>query len=426
MPTKPNIIVFITHDQGQFLGCYNTRLTPNSLKTPNLDKIAKEGIRFTNYFCTAPQCSPSRGSIQTSLYPHQNGLMGLTNKGWNLPASNKTLPMYLKDKGYTTHLIGLQHETNYPETLGYDTMNERVGYHKYTTKKLNNQFCEFLISHKKDKKPFYANFGIIEVHRPFSAFGDPVDVDKVIIPPFLPENEMIRKDFAEFYGLIHTVDATIGKIMDCLMDTKLYENTLFIFTTDHGAPFPRAKCTLYDPGIKTVLLMQHPYSSNFSGGKVYEQLLSNIDLLPTLVELSGGCVASHIEGQSFLSLLKGETDKIRNSIYAEKSYHDQYDPIRAIRTENYKYIFNFEPLNTQYLMPVDIDRSYSGQIMKELYNRPREQFELYDLQKDPHETRNLIQNLEYQDIAIDLKKQLLTWLKSTNDPILRGKIPPHG
>ncbi|MFX1588998.1 MAG: sulfatase-like hydrolase/transferase, partial [Promethearchaeota archaeon] len=110
MSKKPNIILFITHDQGQYLGCYNSFQTPNSLKTPNLDKLAKDGVRFTNYFCTAPECSPSRGGIQTSLYPHQNGLMGLLDRGWTLPANNKTLPMYLKENGYTTHLLGFQHE----------------------------------------------------------------------------------------------------------------------------------------------------------------------------------------------------------------------------------------------------------------------------------------------------------------------------
>jgi arylsulfatase A-like enzyme len=252
MEGKPNIRLFITHDQGQFLGCYNTSQFPNSLKTPNLDKIEKDGIPFTNYFCTAPQCSPSWGSIQTSLYPHQNGLMGLTNRGWNLSKSNKTISMYQREIGHSTHLVGLQHETNFPETLGYDTMNKRVGDHKYTTKKLNNLFLEFLENHKNDEKPFYANFGIFEVHRPFSAFGEPVEESIVKIPSYLPEHPLIRHDLAEFYGLVEKVDDTISKIMEGLKNTGLYNNTLFTFTTDHGAPFPRAKCTLYDPGIKTI------------------------------------------------------------------------------------------------------------------------------------------------------------------------------
>ncbi|TFF89111.1 MAG: hypothetical protein EU548_08035, partial [Promethearchaeota archaeon] len=137
---KPNIILFITHDQGQYLGCYNSSQTPNSLHTPNLDKLAKNGIRFTNYFCTAPQCSPSRGGIQTSLYPHQNGLMGLVDRGWTLPESNKTLPMYLKENSYTTHLMGFQHEAFDAHTLGYDTISKRRSEPLYNCHKMNKNY----------------------------------------------------------------------------------------------------------------------------------------------------------------------------------------------------------------------------------------------------------------------------------------------
>ena len=217
MKEKPNIILFITHDQGQFLGCYNSPQTPNSLNTPNLDKLAEVGVRFTNHFCTAPQCSPSRGSIQTSLYPHQNGLMGLANQGWNLPGSNKTIPMYMKELGYTTHLVGLQHETNFPEKLGYDTMSRRTKDYKYNINKIENDFLQFIETHKNDNKPFYANFGTIETHRPFRAWADPVSPNDVEVPPFLPDHEMIREDLGDFYGTIEKVDVLIGKIIDKLI-----------------------------------------------------------------------------------------------------------------------------------------------------------------------------------------------------------------
>ena len=202
---KPNIILFITHDQGQFLGCYNTPQTPNSLKTPNLDKIAKNGVRFTNYFCTAPQCSPSRGSIQTSLYPHQNGLMGLVNRGWTLPEHNKTLPMYLKENGYTTHLLGFQHESRNAYTLGYDTVSKRGPEIQYSCKRMENDYLKFFDEHKNGDKPFYVCIGAVEVHRPFRAWAEPVDSQIVKIPPYLPDHHNIRKDLAEFYGAIHSV-----------------------------------------------------------------------------------------------------------------------------------------------------------------------------------------------------------------------------
>jgi len=426
MTHKPNIILFITHDQGQFLGCYNTLQTPNSLHTPNLDKLANQGIRFTNNFCTAPQCSPSRGSIQTSLYPHQNGLMGLTNRGWNLPENNKTIPMYMKELGYTTHLVGLQHETNFPETLGYDTMNKRTKDYKYSITKIEKDFLQFIEAHKADDKPFYANFGTIETHRPFSAWADPVDANEVEVPPFLPDNEMIRKDLGEFYGAIEKVDTLIGKIIAKLQDTKLLENTLFIYTTDHGSAFPRSKCTLYDPGIKALFLMNLPYSELFSGGKVNDQMISNIDLLPTLVDLAGGKPPKKIEGKSLLPLLKGEIDEFRNRIFAEKTYHELYDPIRCMRTEKYKIIYNFEPLNTLYQIPADILKDLSGQYMKKFYEYPRISEELYDLESDPYERVNLAENPEFEHVVGTLKKDLFNWIKFTNDPILFGKIPKQG
>ncbi len=427
MTGKPNIIMFITHDQGQFLRCFDSPQTPNALNTPNLDDLAKDGIRFTNYFCTAPQCSPSRGGIQTGLYPHQNGLMGLVNRGWNLPFQNKTIPMYLKEYGYTTHLVGLQHETNYPENLGYDSMSKRMGDHRYSIRKLKKEFLKFIESHKSDNKPFYANFGTIEVHRTFSAWADPVDPQIVKVPPFLPDQEPVRTDLADFYGAIEKVDKLIGDIIYSLEDNQLRDNTLFIYTTDHGSAFPRAKCTLYDPGIKILLIMNQLSSNIFSGGKIFNQLISNIDLLPTLIEVAGGKTPKDIEGKSFISLLKSETNDFREEIFTEKTYHEKYDPIRGIRTDKFKYIFNFEPLNTSYQIPIDILNESSGKYVKETadYNIPRPQEELYDLAKDPKEMNNLIGNDNYNTIKTELKERLFAFLKRTNDPILYGRIKPQ-
>jgi len=431
MSKKPNIILFITHDQGQLIGCYDSPQMPNSLNTPSLDELAAKGVRFMNNFCTAPQCSPSRGSIQTSLYPHQNGLMGLVNRGWTLPNENKTLPMYLKENGYSTHLIGLQHESQKPSTLGYDTISERFFHKKveigfmYNCKLVEETCLKFFHEHKNDDNPFYLSIGVEEVHRPFRNWGEPVELKSVKIPPFLPDNEIIRKELAEYYGAINRVDITIGKIMIMLEETGLERNTLFIFTTDHGSPFPRAKCTLYDPGIKTILIMYQPDSELLSGGKVINSLLSNVDYLPTLLDLIRAKIPKDIEGKSFLPVLKGEKEEVRTEIYAEKTFHEIYDPIRGIRTHNYKYIKNFEDLDTLYQMPLPILMAPSGQFLKDKYNKPRAEEELYDLQKDPHERNNIINNPEYKEIANNLRKQLEDWMKRTKDPLLKGKVKPQ-
>ncbi len=419
---KPNIILFITHDQGQYLGCYNSPQAPNSLNTPNIDKLAAKGIKFTNYFCTAPQCSPSRGSIQTSLYPHQNGLMGLANLGWNLPNFNKTLPIYLRENGYSTHLVGLQHETNRVEDLGYDNVSRRMKDYKYSIKNVIPALIEFLKNHEKDKKPFYVNVGTIESHRPFIVWNDPVPPSKVKVPPFLPDNEMIREDLGQFYGAVEIVDKGIGEILAFLEDSPLFDNTLFIYTTDHGIAFPRAKCTLYDPGLKTSLIMSLPSSEYFSGGKVFNQMISNIDLLPTILDLIKAQIPKSLEGKSFLKVLMGESDSFREFIFAEKTFHEIYDPIRGIRTERYKYIYNFKPLDTLYQVPRDISMGLSGKCMKDHYNNPRLTEELYDLENDPNEFANLSENSDYNDIKESLKKKLFEWMRRTNDPILKGDI----
>jgi len=419
---KPNIILFITHDQGQFLKCYNTEKTPNSLTTPNLDRIANNGIRFTNYFCTAPQCSSSRGSIQTSLYPHQNGLMGLVNRGWSLPSRNKTLPMFLREAGYSTHLIGLQHEARDAKTLGYDTVSKRMKDYRYDTNRMFSEYESFLEKHKNDKMPFYLNIGTIEIHRPFVIWSRANDNRSVKVPLFLPDNDKVCKDLSLFYGIINPVDEVIGKIIKNLERTGLKENTLFIYTTDHGSPFPRAKCTLYDPGIKTLLIMNCPNQNLFKGGKVLDQMISNIDLMPTLLDFIGAEIPENIEGKSFLPVLKDNTIPFRNEIFTEKNFHEIYDPLRSVRTKDFKYIRNFEPSEYLYQIPLDIERGLSGQGLKEKIKLKRVNEELYDLKNDPNEITNLINDAAYDAVLIELKQKLVSWMKETNDPLLKGKI----
>jgi len=266
---------------------------------------------------------------------------------------------------------------------------------------------------------------IIESDRPFKAWAEYIDPQIVKIPPYLPDHHNIRIDLAEFYGAIHTVDNTIGKILHHLKTNDLRENTLFIYTTDHGEAFPRAKCTLYDPGIKTLLLMSWQNSDIFTKGKVINQMISNIDLLPTLLDLIGSKIPKNIEGRSFLPVLRDHNKPFRKEIYLEKTFHEIYDPLRGIRTENYKYLLNFEKIKTPYQIPADFKRSSSWRYMKKIFNNPRSEEELYDLKKDPNEMNNLRDDPNYKDILNELKQKLFNWMKITNDPILKGRIKDH-
>jgi len=348
--------------------------------------------------------------------------MGLVNLGWTLPPHNKTMPMYLRENGYTTHLLGLQHESIDVKTLGYDTVSKRMKDYKYDTKVMLSEYRKFFEEHKDDEKPFFANLGVIEIHRPFEVWSEPVDAKTVIVPPFLPENDKVREDLSLYYGIINPVDETIGKILEILDSTGLRENTLFIYTTDHGSPFPRAKCTLYDPGIKTLLIMNCPNNVFLTGGKVLEQMISNIDLMPTLLDFIGAKIPENIEGKSFLPVLKDTNLPFRREIFTEKTYHDIYDPMRSVRTREFKYIRNFEPSQYLYEMPIDIERSLSGQDLKDKIKTKRTKEEFYDLKEDPLELNNLAYNLSYNDVLLELRQNLNNWMEKTDDPLLKGKI----
>ncbi len=426
MKSKPNILFFITHDQGQLLGCYDSPQMPNMLNTPNINYLAENGVKFTNNFCTAPQCSPSRGSILTSLYPHQHGLMGLVNRGWTLPESNKTFPMYLKENGYSTYLLGLQHESQDASTLGYDSIIKENLDFRYTCKIMEDDILKFLSDHDHDESPFYICIGTFEVHIPFKPWGIPVDHEEVKVPPFLPDHIQVRRDLAELYGAIHAVDGLIGKIIKSLEKNGLKDNTLMIYTTDHGIAFPRAKCTLYDPGIKTSLVMSLPNSDLLNEGRVINGMISNIDLLPTILDFIGADPPKDVEGRSFLPILKREKEIIRSEVFAEKTYHEIYDPIRCVRTDKYKHIRNFEKSETLYEIPAFMNYQRSTKLirkyMKERYEKPRMEEELYDLEKDPNEENNLIKDPLYKAIKIELSNKLHDWMEQTNDPILKEKV----
>ena len=422
MNNNPNIVLINCHDLGQRLGCYD-----KGIETPNLDRMADEGVKFDNYFCTAAQCSPSRGSIMTGKYPHKHGLIGLAHKrfGWELDESEVTIPMFLRKEGYKTHLFGLQHESTDPESLGYQEIHG-TGRAEQRAKPVANRFIEFLKSETQsgNQTPFFASVGFGEPHRPFGlADYDNDDSSKVKVPPYLPDKPGIRDDIAGLNGKIYAVDKEVGRIREVLKDTALYENTLLIFTTDHGIAMPRAKGTCYDPGIETALLIHKP--GEFEGGKSYGELLSNVDLLPFLLEYGEEEIPTDIDGRSFLPLLEEDsTYYSRDYLYMEMTWHDQYNPMRGIRTNNYKYIKNFGERPLVY-MPGDVYKGKAGQEMKEEYyatTRPKE--ELYNLSKDPLEKNNIANLREDTDILKTFREQLKNWMAETGDPLFSDPVPP--
>ena len=408
---KPNILMVITHDTGRHLGCYG-----RGVETPNMDRLATEGVIFTNFFCTAPTCSPSRASFLTGRYPHNNGLIGLTHRGFRLNPCESLLPALLAHEGYSTHLFGFQHESPDPRSLGYQNVVQG-----------ENNSClnvtPLVLEHlrKKPGEPFFAMVGFSETHRPFPEYGGPIDDVQGLL--YLPDDPDVRRDVAALNILVRRVDEKMGEILDALDKTGLRENTIVIYTTDHGIAFPGAKATLLDPGIEIALLMRGPGA--FEGGKRVDAPLSNIDLLPTILDLCGVPMPGKVQGKSILPLVRGELERLHEQIFVEQTYHAAYDPMRGVRTERFKYIRSYE--ERPFWFPPNVDGGLSKEFvhMQGYFDRPRPSEMLFDLGADPIERRNLADDPNHAEILEEMRSAVEKWMRETGDPMLKGYVPPH-
>jgi len=408
---KPNILVIITHDTGRHLGCYGS-----GVDTPNLNKLAEEGVIFTNFFCTAPQCSPSRASLLTGRYPHNNGLIGLTHRGFRLNANEPLLPNLLAQAGYSTYLFGFQHESPNPYSLGYQKILKAKSNSCLDVTPLVIDFLE----NNKLKKPFFMMIGFSETHRPFPQYEGPVDNIEGF--PYLPDVEDVRRDIASLNILVRRVDEKIGEILRSLDEADLRDDTLVVFTTDHGVAFPGAKATLFDPGIEISMIMRGP--GGFEGGRKIEALLSNLDLAPTILDLCGIAIPTEMQGKSMLPIVRGEAKRLHRQIFVEQTYHAAYDPIRGVRTDRYKYIRSFE--KRPFWFPPNVDGGLSKEVARRFgyFNKPRPPEMLFDLESDPIERNNLVNDPEYTDILKRMRLLLEDWMRRTSDPLLKGYVPP--
>jgi N-sulfoglucosamine sulfohydrolase len=378
-------------------------------------------MRFSNTFSTASGCSPARAALATGRYPHSAGVMGLAHApfGWELAADARHVAEILGAAVYETHLFGLQHVSMSTERLGFE--HAHPFREKARSRDISTQIADFLKS-PQSGKPLYVEVNLEEVHRPYGegyAFSNiKQDID---VPAYLPADSSSLQEFSALHEDIQQADAGVGRILGSVEEAGLAEGSMVIFTTDHGLAMPRAKCTLYDPGIEIALLMRWP-KGGLAEGTVTEELISNIDLLPTLLEILGLPIPSEVQGRSFLPVLRGESVAARTAVYAEKTFHSYYDPMRAIRTERYKYIRNFE---TAFAVEVPGDVQL-GSIFREhveLYQGSQHPpTELYDLHADPLEQRNLAGEAEYADAERQLDGSLWAWMEQTHDPLLAGPV----
>jgi N-sulfoglucosamine sulfohydrolase len=432
---RPNIVMVHCHDLGQYLGCYGVR----TVQSPNLDAFAAGGVRFSRSFCTAPSCSPSRASIFTGRYPHSNGMMGLAHAGfaWDLHPTERHLAQYLAGAGYATTAVGVVHETA--------SGAARCGYQRHIEPGLASDAASAAIDVLQAARdlpgPFFLSVGFVEPHRlPYPASEEwlpgehglpgphlePDDALGVEVPGYLRDTPATRRELAGLQGAVRHVDREFGRILAALEAAGLAQETLVLFTSDHGVAMPRAKCSLYDPGIEVPLILRLPCRPGWSGGRELSPLVSNIDTLPTLLDLVGLETPTSVQGRSLAPLLDGGAYTPRDAIFAEMTYHDYYDPRRCVRTDTHKLIANFTTAPS-FMDPSQQRRQRSDTVVPACSAVAyHDDLELYDLTTDRWEQRDVAQEPAETDALRALSRRLYEHLTVTADPILKGAVTsPH-
>jgi arylsulfatase A-like enzyme len=421
-----NIIYMHTHDTGRYIEPYGY-----NVPTPNLMELAKEGTVFRQAFCVGPTCSPSRAGLLSGMAPHSCGMLGLAHRGFHMDCS-KHLVRFLNDKGYETALSGIQHEMPEAGMIGYKRILDNQNYHMRKGLKFdsvqfdldNAHFAADFIKEKKDK-PFFMSFGMFNTHRAFPDIDSDINPDYIQPPWPHYDNKENREEMAAYITSARVMDRCAGIIMEALKESGQDEDTMIIFTTDHGIPFPKMKCSLYDVGIGVSLIIKFP--GNKMRGGVLDSLVSQVDIFPTICDFAGLDKPNGLQGVSLLPLFEGTTDKVREEIFAEVNYHAAYEPVRCIRTERYKLIRFYG--NHNELIPANWDDGLSKSFLVEngYLGEIRDREMLFDLYLDPVERINHIGDNRYRDIYNDLSLRLEEWMRRTEDPLFAPKIPaPEG
>jgi len=406
----PNILYIHSHDTGRYVQPYGYQVP-----TPNIQLLADQGVLFRKAFCAAPTCSGSRASLLTGQYCHNNGMLGLAHRGWSLNDYGEHLVHPLRSVGYRSVLIGEQHISEDPAVIGYDEVIEVDSHHAADVAPIT---AEALAT---ASEPFFFSVGFFETHRQFRAPTSVRDSLYSLPPANLPDTRETRRDMAAFKASARSLDQGIGAVLNALHDLGLTERTLILCTTDHGLAFPGAKATLFDRGTGVMMLMRGP--GGFTGGKVYDAMVSHLDVYPTLCEIAGAERPSFLQGTSLLPLVRDETDHIHDEIFTEVTFHAAYEPTRAVRTERWKYIRRFDDGRHPVLANCDDSASKEILVGAGWADQIIEPEQLYDLVLDPGEVRNLAQDPAHEGGRAELSARLTAWMRETEDPLLEGPIP---
>jgi N-sulfoglucosamine sulfohydrolase len=425
-----NAILIVADDLGLQLGCYGDPVA----KTPHLDALAASGTRFANAFASVASCSPSRSTMLTGLPTHMNGMYGLAHANHNFHSypKGKSLPTYLNAAGYKTGVVAkfhVQPKEVYPFT---EVIPGGGGRNPVAVAEACRKFIE-----TRDGKPFFLHVGYTDPHRAAKGFANDgkypasvpavkYDPAKLPVPYHLPDTPDVRGDLADYYQSVSRMDHGVGLLMKVLRDTNVADDTLVIFISDNGIPFPGAKTTLYDAGVHLPMIVKRPGQK---AGVVSEAMVSWTDLCPMILDWCGDAKPA-LPGNSFLPVLEDPRPAGWDTAYGSHQFHEvtMYYPMRMVRSTTHKLILNLaHPLEVPHASDLWGSPSWQGILkrgdtmmgqrpVKAFLQRPRE--ELYDLAADPNELKNLATDPAAALVKAELTKKLAAWRTATNDPWL--------
>ncbi|WP_245877848.1 sulfatase family protein [Spirosoma fluviale] len=451
--SRPNIVLIVADDHGrEVVGCYGAP----GIKTSHIDQLAADGVRFSHAFCTTASCSPSRSVLLTGLQNHTNGMYGLEHQEHHFASFDtvRSLPVLLEKAGYRTARIGKLHVApekvyHFQQVLKGGSVNDPASVGRSPVEMA--RFCYPFLEVKA--QPFFLYFATDDPHRSNTvapdgspvfdgtkpnAFGNrpggypqvgdhfyqPRDVR---VPAYLPDTKACRAELAQYYESISRLDAGVGRLMDYLKDTGQYDNTLIVYLSDNGAPFPGAKTTLYEPGMRLPCIVKLPKPKK--RGFVQDAMISWADVTPTLLDFAGVWTGSSPKhGRSFKDIIEQENVTGWDEVYASHSLHEvtMYYPMRVVRERRYKLIYNIAH-QLPFPMALDLYHSFTWQDIlrtkQNLYGKRtvkaylhRPPFELYDLQTDPDEVKNLATNPRYRDVVTRMQTKIRQFQQQTHDP----------
>ncbi|XP_032669145.1 N-sulphoglucosamine sulphohydrolase [Odontomachus brunneus] len=460
---QKNVLLFLADDAGFEMRSYLNKIC----QTPNLDKLAKESLLFNNAYTSASSCSPSRSAILTGLPSHQNGMYGLHHgvHHFNSFENIQSLPKILKRNNIKTGIIGKKHvgpsevyrfdferteEDNSILQVGRNITHIKLLVREFLSYNKTEPFFLLVAFHDPHRcghsHPEYGNFcekfGNGDVGMGTIPDWSPIyyQWDQVKVPYYVQDTEAARRDISAQYTTISRLDKGVGLVLEELKNAGYKDNTLVLYTSDNGIPFPNGRTNLYDPGIAEPMMISSPIRGHRKNSVTYS-MTSLLDIVPTILDWfnmthenqSSDLDKVQLTGKSLLPLLREEPTENGTAIFASQTHHEvtMYYPMRAIRTKRHKLIHNIN-----YKMPFPIDQDfYVSPTFQDLLNRTRShkflpwfktlrkyyqrpEWELYDLKYDPEELNNIALKPSMQSIFIDLQQRLFDWMKVTKDPWL--------